>query len=87
MGGYGSGWQGVKKPAVEESRVLSLSSLLQKEALVPGAWTSGSWCWTYDRADKPHANITRRTSRTKTTHGSGFITGQAVSGWTTGSGS
>jgi hypothetical protein len=57
MGGYGSGWQGAKKLTVEESRVLTISSLMRKKGLVPGAWTSGSWCWTYEGADKPHATI------------------------------
>jgi hypothetical protein len=57
MGGYGSGWQGAKKATVEGSLVLTASSLVRKRALVAGAWTSGSWCWTYDGDDKPHATI------------------------------
>lgn len=60
MGGYGSGWQGAKKATVEGSLVLTACSLVRKRALVAGAWTSGSWCWTYDGDDKPHATITAR---------------------------
>jgi hypothetical protein len=57
MGGYGSGWQGTKKATVEGSLVLTASSLVRKKALLPGARTSGSWGWTYDGDDKPHATI------------------------------
>ena len=57
MGGWGSGWQGAKKATVESSLVLAASSLVRKRALVAGAWTSGSWCWTHDGEDKPHATI------------------------------
>jgi hypothetical protein len=57
MGGYGSGWQGAKKATVEGSLVLTAASLVRKRALVAGAWTSGSWGWTYDGEDKPHATI------------------------------
>jgi hypothetical protein len=57
MGGYGSGWQGAKKATVESSLVLTASSLVRKRALVAGAWTSGSWCWTHDGDDKPFATI------------------------------
>jgi hypothetical protein len=57
MGGWGSGWQGAKKATVESSLVLTASSLVRKQALVAGAWTSGSWCWTHDGEDKPHATI------------------------------
>ena len=57
MGGYGSGWQGSKKATVEGSLVLSFSSLVQKKALVAGAQTSGSWSWTRDGDNRPHATI------------------------------
>jgi hypothetical protein len=57
MGGFGSGWQGSKKATVEGSLVLTASSLARKKALVPGARTPGSWGWTYDGDDKPHATI------------------------------
>ena len=57
MGGYGSGWQGSKKATVEGSLVLTASALVRKKALVPGAQTTGSWGWTYDREDGPHATI------------------------------
>ena len=57
MGGYGSGWQGAKKATVEGSLVLTAASLVRKQALMAGAWTSGSWGWTYDGEDKPHATI------------------------------
>ena len=56
MGGYGSGWQGPKKTQVEDCLVLSLTALLRKKALVPSAWTSGSWRWWYNGRE-PHATI------------------------------
>ena len=43
MGGCGSGWQGAKKATLEGSLVLTAAALVQKRALVAGAWTSGSW--------------------------------------------
>ena len=39
------------------SLVLTAASLVRKRAIVVGAWTSGSWGWTYDGEDKPHATI------------------------------
>ena len=57
MGGYGSGWQGSKKATVEGSLVLTASALVRKKALVPGAQTAGSWGWTYEGEDGPHAAI------------------------------
>jgi hypothetical protein len=57
LGGLGSGWQGSKKATVEGSLVLTVSSLLRKRALSPGAWTRGSWGWTYEGEDRPHATI------------------------------
>lgn len=57
MGGYGSGWNRAKKTTVEECRVLDIATLLRRGALVPGAWTSGSWAWTYDGESSPHSTI------------------------------
>ncbi len=57
MGGYGSGWQGSKKATVEGSLVLIASALVRKKALVPGAQTAGSWGWTYEGEDGPHATV------------------------------
>jgi hypothetical protein len=57
LGGYGSGWQGSKKATVEGSLVLTASALVRKKALVPGAQTAGSWGWTYEGEDGPHATI------------------------------
>jgi hypothetical protein len=57
LGGLGSGWQGSKKATVECSLVLTASDLIRKKALVPGAWTRGSWGWTYEGEDRPHATI------------------------------
>jgi hypothetical protein len=42
---------------VNDSLVLSASALVRKGALVPGAWTRGSWCWTYEGERTPHATI------------------------------
>ena len=47
-GGSGSGWQGAKKATVEDSLSLSMVALMTKRALVPGAWTRGSWQWSYE---------------------------------------
>jgi hypothetical protein len=33
------------------------SALVHQKALLPGARTSGSWSWTYDGEDRPHATI------------------------------
>ena len=57
LGGYGSGWQGSKKATVEGSLVLTASALVRKKALVPGAQTAGSWGWTYEGEDGPHATV------------------------------
>jgi hypothetical protein len=57
MGGYGSGWQRPKSVTVEESLVLSVSTLLRHRALVPGAHTSGSWSWVYEGEDERHATV------------------------------
>ncbi len=42
---------------MEDSLVLTASSLVRKKWLVPGSWTRGSLGWTYDGDDKPHATI------------------------------
>ena len=42
---------------VEGSLVLTASALVRKKALVPGAQTAGSWGWTYEGEDGPHATI------------------------------
>ena len=57
MGGNGSGWQGSKKATVEGSLVLTVSALVRNKELVPGAQTAGSWGWTYEEEDGPHATI------------------------------
>src|SRR4051794_41909419 len=57
MGGHGSGWQGSKRTRVEDCPVLSLTTLVRKGALVAGAWTSDSWCWTYEGEAAPHTTI------------------------------
>ncbi len=57
MGGHGSGWQGTKTATVEDSLALSVSALVRKKALVAGARTAGSWGWTYEGDNEPHATI------------------------------
>jgi hypothetical protein len=44
MGGWGSGWKGVKKQTVEEGLILSVSDLNRIGALVPG-WKQSSLRW------------------------------------------
>jgi len=57
MGGFGSGWQGPRKATIEESLVLTASTLVRRKSLVPGAHTFGSWGWTHEGEDEPHATI------------------------------
>ena len=57
MGGYGSGWQGPKRATVEDSLVLSVSALRRAGALVPGERMGGTWGWTYEGEDRPHAIV------------------------------
>jgi len=57
VGGLGSGWQRSKRATVEDSLSLSLPTLLRLRALLPGARASGSWCWTREGEDAPHAMI------------------------------
>ena len=56
MGGFGSGWCGPRKAAVEDGLTLSISTLLDKHALIPGGHSSGSWIWFYP-GHEPHARI------------------------------
>ncbi len=44
MGGWGSGWQGVKKHTVEEGLILSVSDLSRLGAFVP-RWKQNSFRW------------------------------------------
>ncbi len=57
MGGFGSGWNGAKKTAVEDGLTLSMSALIKKGALVPGRMTHGTWCWSWRGEDEPFARI------------------------------
>jgi hypothetical protein len=57
LGGFGSGWQGSRKATIEESLVLTASTLVRRKSLVPGAHTFGSWGWTHEGEDEPHATI------------------------------
>lgn len=56
MGGYGSGYQGSKKAAVEDGLTLSISDLVRKKAVVPGSRTYGTWMWSYTGRES-HAQI------------------------------
>ena len=47
MGGYGSGYQGPKKSAIEDGLTLSIVDLIRKRALVAGTRTWGEWMWRY----------------------------------------
>src|SRR5215475_9553875 len=57
LGGPGSGWQGSKQANGRGSLVLSASSLARKKGTHSGAWTRGSWGWTYEGDDRPRATI------------------------------
>ena len=46
----------MRKTRVEDGLTLSLSSLLEKGALVPGSMTRGAWLWTYP-GQEAHARI------------------------------
>ena len=48
---------GPKKAMVEESLVLTASTLVRRKSLVRCAQTFGSWGWTRDGEDEPHATI------------------------------
>lgn len=45
MGGFGSGWQRSKRTTVEDCLPLTLSQMLQQNALTPGKRSAGSWSW------------------------------------------
>jgi hypothetical protein len=45
MGGYGSGWRGPRKYAVEECIVLSMSEAIHHQVIVPGARRCGTLAW------------------------------------------
>jgi hypothetical protein len=55
MGGYGSGWQGSKKIAVEYALCLAVSTFVKKGGTV-GAWSQGTLRWSYEGCE-PHARI------------------------------
>jgi hypothetical protein len=59
MGGYGSGLTpertAAKKTTVEDSLVLTASSLVRQKALIPGTRTVGSWSWIDEGEDRPFA--------------------------------
>jgi hypothetical protein len=61
MGGQGSGRTSTrslsKKATVEESLVLTASTVVRQKALVPGTRTTGSWSWAHDGDDRPYATI------------------------------
>ena len=57
MGGYGSGWQGAKKVTVEDCLVLAMTTLVRKQALVPGALTRGRWGWWRQGETSPFASL------------------------------
>ena len=57
VGGYGSGWRGPKRATVEASLVLGVSALMRAGALVPGERMGGTWGWTYEGEDRPHAIV------------------------------
>ena len=57
MGGYGSGWRGPKRATVEDSLVLSVSALTRAGVLASGERTGGTWGWTYEGDDRPHAIV------------------------------
>jgi hypothetical protein len=46
-----------KKATVEESLVLTASTLVRQKALVPRTRTIGSWSLAYDGDERPHATV------------------------------
>ena len=56
MGGYGSGYRGLKTLAIEDCLTLSMPNLMRAQAIVTGAIRSGTWCWSY-AGQPPHAQI------------------------------
>ena len=61
MGGPGSGQTpargAAKRSTVEDSLVLTASTLICQKALRPWARTAGSWSWRYDGEGRPFATI------------------------------
>jgi hypothetical protein len=61
MGGPGSGQtlarSAAKKTTVEDSLVLTASTLIRQKALRAWARTTGSWSWRYEGEDRPFATI------------------------------
>ena len=45
MGGYGSGFQGIKADIVEDCLVLSIAELRRQNVLVPGSLQRCNWSW------------------------------------------
>jgi hypothetical protein len=45
MGGYGSGFQGIKADIVEDCLVLSIAELRRQNVLVPGSLQRSNWSW------------------------------------------
>ena len=56
MGGFGSGYQGIRKPLVEDCLTLSISGMLRLGALIPEKLNSGQWFWSSPGQD-PHASM------------------------------
>ena len=56
MGGYGSGFNGIKKQTVEDGLTLSISAMMRKGALHPGHAISGEWLWR-SAGHEPHARL------------------------------
>lgn len=56
MGGFGSGFRGVRKTTIEDCLTLSVSDFLREGALVPGTTTCGAWTWSYEGRD-PHTRV------------------------------
>jgi hypothetical protein len=57
MGGFGSGFQGVRKATTDDALALSISRLVRKRALVDGGATAGAWHWSYPGDEAPFATI------------------------------
>jgi hypothetical protein len=57
VGGYGSGWQRPKRTTVEDCLVLAMGTLVRRQALVPGARTSGAWGWWREGEKEPFARV------------------------------
>jgi len=60
MGGWGSGWRGIRKAKVEESLVLSIKDLVRARVLVPGAYRRGSLTWKYHNGELEYESELRQ---------------------------